>query len=311
MSKDLRGTLIGLLGAENVKEHVSMSSVTTFRAGGPADFLCTPVSEEQIRALAAFLQEAHIPYLVIGNGSNLLVRDGGIRGVVLQLGSRFSAVTAQEPEDGRDGAFLTAQAGAKLSAVGHEAQMRALSGFEFACGIPGSVGGAVRMNAGAYGAEIKDILCCARVLMPDGQVKTCSPQDLQLSYRHSALDENGGMVLSATFRLRCGDPEQIRARMAELAEKRRSRQPLEFPSAGSTFKRPEGHFAGKLIMDAGLKGLSVGGAQVSEKHAGFVINRGGATAADIEALIGEVQNRVFALTGVKLEPEVKIVGERE
>ena len=310
MKEDIRGALDSLLGAENVREHESMSRFTTLRAGGPADFLCTPGSEEQIRALTAFLKSAGIPYLVVGNGSNLLVRDGGIRGVVLQLGSRFAGITAEEAEDAQGDVLLRAQAGAKLSAVGREAQKRGLTGFEFACGIPGSVGGAVRMNAGAYGGEIKDILRCARVLMPDGQVRTCIPEDLQLSYRHSVLDENGGLVLSATFHLTPGDPEQITRRMRELAEKRRARQPLEFPSAGSTFKRPEGYFAGKLIMDAGLKGLTIGGAQVSEKHAGFVINRGGATAADIEALIGEVRKRVFDQTGVLLEPEVKIVGER-
>ena len=307
MREDLKGKLVGILGADNVKENESMSSVTTFRVGGPADFLCTPETEEQILALTAFLREAGEPYFVLGSGSNLLVRDGGIRGVVIRLGGEFSRVTVKKTQDG---ALLTAQAGTKLSAVGHEAAAQGLTGLEFACGIPGSVGGAVRMNAGAYGGEMKDILQSARVLMPDGRILACTPEDLQLSYRHSILDENGGLVLSAVFQLREGDPEQIAQRMRELAQKRREKQPLEYPSAGSTFKRPEGYFAGKLIMDAGLKGFTVGGAQVSEKHAGFVINRGGATASDIEELIARVQEKVFSQTGVRLEPEVKIVGER-
>lgn len=308
MNEDLREQLISILGRDQVKEQESMSRYTSFRVGGPADFLCSPDSARQIQQLLAHLERDHHPYLVIGNGSNLLVRDGGIRGVVVHLGSRFARIDAREEADGT--AILKAQAGARLSAVGKAAAERALTGFEFACGIPGTVGGAVRMNAGAYGGEIKDILESAEVLAPDGRIRTCTADDLKLSYRHSILDENGGIVLSASFRLQKGDKEEILRQMSGLAAKRREKQPLEYPSAGSTFKRPEGYFAGKLIMDAGLKGFRVGGAEVSEKHAGFVINRGGATAADIEELIHRVQETVFEKYGVKLEPEVKIVGEK-
>ncbi|MGI5989818.1 MAG: UDP-N-acetylmuramate dehydrogenase [Lachnospiraceae bacterium] len=309
MNEDLREQLIRLLGSGHVREQEMMSRYTTFKVGGPADFLCLPVSEEQIVRLIGILKKAGEPYLIIGSGSNLLVRDGGIRGAVIRLGSDFAQITEEKEENGS--VTLAAQAGAKLSAVGARAADLSLGGFEFACGIPGSVGGAVRMNAGAYGGEIRDVLKSAKILMPDGRVLICTADDLQLTYRHSVLDENGGIVLSAEFCLQKGDEKQIRARMQELADKRREKQPLEYPSAGSTFKRPEGYFAGKLIMDAGLKGFSIGGAQVSEKHAGFVINTGGAKASDIEELIRQVRQRVFEQSGVWLEPEVKIVGDPE
>lgn len=278
-----------------------MSRRTTFRVGGPADVLFLPESAGQVvRALDA-ARAAGVPAVVIGNGSNLLVRDKGIRGLVVALGEGFSEVRI-------DGETVEAQAGVSLAKLASAAQSAGLSGLEFASGIPGSLGGGCAMNAGAYGGQLSDVLVDADVLM-GGEIRTLSNAEMQMGYRTTRPLREGGIVLSARFALKRDDPGAILARMKELNARRRDKQPLNFPSAGSTFKRPEGYFAGALIEGAGLKGRSVGGAQVSEKHAGFIINTGGATAADILALIGVVQDEVQARSGVRLETEVRILGE--
>ena len=278
-----------------------MSRHTTFRTGGPADILVTPKAE-QISEILALCKEKQIPWTVIGNGSNLLVGDGGIRGVVLEIGKQMSEISIE-------GTKITAGAGAMLSAIASKAAAQELTGLEFASGIPGSIGGAVVMNAGAYGGEMKDVLASVDVLTQDLEIKTIPAAELNLGYRYSSIPEKGYIVLGATLQLKKGNAAEIRGRMAELAEQRRAKQPLQYPSAGSTFKRPEGYFAGKLVQDAGLKGKTIGGAQVSEKHSGFLINIGDATAQDILDLIAFCQKEVKDKFGVTLETEVKIVGE--
>lgn len=286
---------------ERVFECEPMSRHTTFRVGGPADVLFLPASEEELlRALDA-ARVAGVPVQLIGNGSNLLVRDGGLRGLTIAMGEPFSRVCVE-------GNKLAAQAGAPLARVAAAAQEAGLSGLEFASGIPGTLGGGCAMNAGAYGGELKDVLVSARVLL-GGEVRVLSRDELEMGYRTTRVLREGGIVLEARFALVPGDPAEIASKMRELNARRRDKQPLNLPSAGSTFKRPEGHFAGALIEGCGLKGFSVGGAQVSEKHAGFVVNTGGATAADILALIAHVQETVLRETGVELEPEVRILGE--
>lgn len=288
---------LGLLQDEPMKKH------TTFRIGGPADYYAEP-DVSQISKLIEIAKACDMPVAVIGNGSNLLVGDKGIRGLVIGIGKGMSEITAQG-----NGRIITAGAGAILAAVAAKAAEASLSGLEFASGIPGSVGGAVVMNAGAYGGEIKDVLIDATVLTAEGELKTVTGDELDLSYRHSIVPEKGYIVLSARFRLTSKPQDEIKSYMAELRAKRVEKQPLEYPSAGSTFKRPEGYFAGKLIMDAGLRGYSVGDAQVSGKHCGFVVNKGEATAADVLTLIKDVQETVLKQFGVKLEPEVKMIGE--
>ena len=278
-----------------------MSRHTTFRVGGPADLVFLPESGEQVAAALKAAQSAGVPAYVIGNGSNLLVKDGGIRGLVIVLGEGMSAVS-------REGNTITAQAGASLARVAAFAQSEGLSGLEFASGIPGTLGGGCAMNAGAYGGQLSDCLVHAQVLM-GGEARTLSAAEMEMGYRTTRPLREGGVVLSARFALTADDPGAIGARMKELNARRRDKQPLNYPSAGSTFKRPEGHFAGALIEGAGLKGRSVGGAQVSEKHAGFIINTGNGTAADILGLIRLVQDEVRDKYGVELETEVRIIGE--
>lgn len=290
------------LGEDAVVLAEPMSGHTTFRTGGPADIFIMPKSLEEVKASILILQEHQVPVLVIGNGSNLLVSDKGIRGAVLQIGGRMSKVIVE-------GECIYAEGGVLLAALSAKAAENSLTGLEFASGIPGSLGGAVTMNAGAYGGEMKDVMISAEVLTRELEVKTILAEDLQLSYRHSILPEKEYILLNATLGLKKGNFDEIKTRMKELAEQRREKQPLQFPSAGSTFKRPEGYFAGKLIQDAGLKGKAIGGAQVSEKHAGFVINTGSATTQDILDLIVFCQQTVFEKFGVSLETEVKIVGE--
>lgn len=288
---------LGLLQDEPMKKH------TTFRIGGPADYYAEP-DMSRISKLIEMAKACDMPVTVIGNGSNLLVGDKGIRGLVIGIGKGMSEITAQG-----NGRIITAGAGAILAAVAAKAAEASLSGLEFASGIPGSVGGAVVMNAGAYGGEIKDVLIDATVLTAEGELKTVTRDELDLSYRHSIVPQKGYIVLSARFMLTPKPQDEIKSYMAELRAKRVEKQPLEYPSAGSTFKRPEGYFAGKLIMDAGLRGYSVGDAQVSQKHCGFVVNKGEATAADVLTLIKDVQETVLKQFGVKLEPEVKMIGE--
>lgn len=279
-----------------------MSRHTTFRTGGPADIYIEPSGVEELKQVLDICREENVAYTIIGNGSNLLVGDGGYRGVLISFGKPFAQVTIE-------GAQVRTGAGALLSAVAKQVLNASLTGFEFAAGIPGTIGGAVVMNAGAYGGELCQVLREATVLTPEGEVKTLPAEELELGYRTSCVQKNGYIVLEAVLQLQPGNADDIRAVMDALASKRREKQPLEYPSAGSTFKRPEGHFAGRLIQDAGLRGFRVGGAQVSEKHCGFVINRDHATSAEILSLCRQVQEKVKAQSGVELELEVKLLGE--
>ena len=290
------GEQVEILVAEPMKNH------TTFRIGGPADALALPKTPEEVAEVVRFCHEHAQPYYVLGNGSNLLVSDEGYRGLVLQLYRNFNDIQV-------NGETITVQSGAMLAAVARTAYQTGLTGLEFASGIPGTIGGAVVMNAGAYGGEMKNVLKEVTVLTKEGEVLVIPAKALELGYRTSVIPKNGWIVLGAVLQLKKGDQEHILARMEELKEQRITKQPLDLPSAGSTFKRPEGYFAGKLIMDAGLRGFTVGGAQVSEKHCGFVVNRGNATAADVWKLICEVKRRVKEMTGVELEPEVKLLGD--
>ena len=257
-----------------------------------------------------FLKKSDIKYIVIGNGSNILVSDEGFRGVVVELGDGFSDYEfLQDSQDNSDEVLVKASAGMKLTRLGNQLAANGIAGFEFATGIPGCIGGAVRMNAGAYGGEMKDVLVEATVLDTEGNVRTLKNEELELGYRHSIVKEKNYIVLEAVIELKKGSADSIKAVMDDLKEKRVSKQPLDRPSAGSTFKRPEGHFAGKLIMDAGLRGFQVGGAQVSEKHCGFVVNAGGATAEDVLNLVKAVQKKVQDEFGILLETEIKFLGE--
>ena len=293
--------LQNVMGGSGIFMEEPMKKHTTFRVGGPADVLVQP-DETALAAILALCRRYHVSYSFIGNGSNLLVGDKGIRGVVIEMTDPMGNIEV-------DGTKITAQAGAMLSKIANTAASNGLGGMEFAAGIPGSMGGAVTMNAGAYGGEMKDVIRQVTVLTPECEQKVLSREELNLSYRHSCIPKNHFLVLEAELSLTPAPEQEIRAKMAELREKRVEKQPLEYPSAGSTFKRPEGYFAGKLIMDAGLRGYAVGDAQVSEKHCGFVINRGNATAAEILQLMKDVQERVKKQSGVTLEPEVKMIGE--
>lgn len=279
-----------------------MRKHTTFRIGGNADYFVVPKTEEEIRNVIRLCKEERMPYYILGNGSNLLVSDKGYRGVIIEICKKMNEICVE-------GNFLKVQAGALLSRVGNVALDAGLAGFEFASGIPGTMGGAVFMNAGAYGGEMKDILTEVTVLDENNEVRVLKKEELELGYRTSIVAKKGYVVLSAKVELKKGNQMEIRQRMNELKVQRTTKQPLEYPSAGSTFKRPEGYFAGKLIADAGLRGFQVGGAQVSEKHCGFVINKENATAADIVELMRQIIERVQTEFGVKLEPEVKKLGE--
>lgn len=290
-----------ILSPEQIKEQEPMAKHTTFRVGGPADVLVTP-DEKNLMQVIAVARSQKIPVTVIGNGSNLLVGDGGIRGLVVEIGQGMDFIEIQ-------GKSMKVGAGTILSKAANAAAKAGLSGLEFASGIPGSLGGAIVMNAGAYGSEMKNVLEKVTVLTRDGEIRTLDAEALDLGYRHSCIPKEQMIVLSAVLELEQEDREKIHAYMAELREKRISKQPLEYPSAGSTFQRPQGYFAGKLIEDAGLRGYRVGDAQVSEKHCGFVINRGNATAAEICQLMKDVQQKVREQFGVELQPEVRMIGE--
>ncbi|MCH5188954.1 MAG: UDP-N-acetylmuramate dehydrogenase [Oscillospiraceae bacterium] len=280
-----------------------MCKYTSFKAGGNASLLITPNSIQSLREIVIACKENEIEYFILGNGSNVLVRDGGIDGAVIRLGSDLSKITLL------DETTIFAEAGAGLKSICKFALEHSLSGLEFAYGIPGTLGGAVYMNAGAYGGEMKDVLCSVSHIDENGELGELSKENLNLSYRHSAYAENGFVITSAVIKLQKGNYEDIKAKMNELLSKRKEKQPIEYPSAGSTFKRPEGYFAGALIEDCNLKGKEIGGAQVSEKHAGFIINKNKATASDILNLIEFVQDEVFKKHGVHLETEVKIIGK--
>lgn len=301
MNTALYEYLISQVPAECVLQNESMAKHTTFRVGGEADFFVEIGSAEELSNIIKYLKQTDHQYFILGNGSNLLVGDKGYEGVILHLGERFSDVSV-------DGRSITAKAGALLSVVAKTAAKENLSGMEFASGIPGTIGGAVVMNAGAYDGEMKQIITEVTVMDENGEIMTLDNETMEFGYRTSIIKNRPFIVLSAKMTLEEGDAETIRAKMDDFAERRRSKQPLEFPSAGSTFKRPEGYFAGKLIMEAGLRGYRIGGAQVAEKHCGFVINMGNATAADISELMEEVTERVEKQFSVTLEPEVIRLG---
>lgn len=290
-----------IVSSEDIFEKEPMSKHTTFRIGGPADIFLTP-KVSQVLDVLKLAKEEHVPVTVIGNGSNLLVADKGIRGLVISFGKEAEEIQIE-------GTRMTVAAGTILAKVAAEAARNSLTGLEFAAGIPGSIGGAIVMNAGAYGGEMKDVVIGAKVLTPEGEIKELTKEELEFAYRHSCIPEKEYIVLEATLELMPGEEEKIRETMNDFKNRRIEKQPLEYPSAGSTFKRPEGHFAGKLIQDAGLCGYRVGGAQVSEKHCGFVINTGDATANDVRQLMEDVKRIVFDKYQVKLEPEVKMLGE--
>ena len=302
MNQSFYDKLNNVIGKDSILIDEPMSRHTTFRVGGPADFFVTPKAKEEVRDVIRICKEAGMPYYIIGNGSNLLVSDAGYRGVIVQIYKEMNEVKVE-------GDLVKAQAGALLSGIAAKALGAELSGFEFASGIPGTIGGACVMNAGAYGGEMKDVLESVTVLTGEGKIIELGRNELELGYRTSVIAKKGYIVLGVALKLERGDGEKIKTYMDELKEKRVTKQPLEYPSAGSTFKRPEGYFAGKLIQDSGLKGFTVGGAQVSEKHSGFVINKGNATAADVMELIRQVTAKVKEDTGVTMEPEVKQIGE--
>ena len=304
MNSEIIKKFCDLLGEERVFTGEAMSRHTTFKIGGPADYFLMPDKDTDVGRIVKICKESAIPYFILGNGSNLLVGDGGYRGAVIQIYKNMSAVTVE-------GTKITVQAGALLSSVAAAAKNAALTGFEFAGGIPGTMGGAVVMNAGAYGGEMKDVLTEVTVMDEEGEIVTLPADKLELGYRTSIIKTAGYIVLEAKLQLKEGNPEVIRETMKDLTIRRTTKQPLEYPSAGSTFKRPEGYFAGKLIMDSGLAGYQVGGAQVSEKHCGFVINAGGATARDVRTLMDNVRDIVYQKYGVTLEPEVKFLGDFE
>lgn len=278
-----------------------LMNYTFTKTGGPADFLAFPKNADEVRDLVLYCKDENMPWLILGNASNLIVKDGGIRGLVIML-SDMTDITVEE-------GLLTAEAGAKLIDATYVALDHSLTGFEFACGIPGSVGGAVFMNAGAYDGEVQTIFESCDVLLADGSIQTYTKEDMDFAYRHTAIQELQAIILRARFRLVKGDYDQIKARMVELTELRQLKQPLEYPSCGSVFKRPVGHYTGKLIQDAGLQGMKWGGAQISEKHAGFIVNVDNATATDYLELIAYIQKTILEKFGVTLETEVRIIGE--
>ncbi len=297
--------LINILGDENVFENEPMSMHTTFRIGGPARYFAIVNSEEDLIKTIKLVREENQEYFVLGNGSNILVSDKGFDGVVLQLSGEFDTIHLS-------GNNIIAGSGLLLSQVAKTALDNSLAGLEFASGIPGTIGGAIVMNAGAYGSEMKDVVKAVRILWlePDEPtIETLTLDDLKLSYRHSILKERKGIVLDVKLTLKPGSKEEIKSIMDDLAAKRREKQPLEYPSAGSTFKRPEGYFAAKLIEDAGLKGYKVGTAMVSDKHAGFVVNTGGAKATEVKQVMDHVVHTVNQSFGITLEPEVILLGE--
>ena len=303
-----------IVDIENVRINEPMSAHTTFRIGGKTDYFVMPENVEQIRDMIQLCKSYKVPYYVIGNGSNLLVSDNGYRGVVIELQSRFHKFEfvyeniGTSAVDKNSQVYVKAQAGVMLGKLGNDLANNSLTGFEFATGIPGSIGGAVMMNAGAYGGEMKDVIISATVMDSDGEVMVLDKKQLELGYRTSIIAEKGYIVLDALMQFSAGSQQQIKSKIAELATCRREKQPLEYPSAGSTFKRPSGYFAAKLISDAGLKGYKVGGAMVSMKHAGFVVNCDHATAADIIQITDDVRAEVQKQYDVQLELEVKKLG---
>jgi len=301
MNREFYDRLSAIVSKEAIVLNESMKKHTTFRIGGNADMFVSP-ELKQVPEIISLARECNVPVTIIGNGSNLLVGDKGIRGLVVSFGKPSDVIRIENTR-------MIIGAGTLLSRAAAEAAKNGLSGLEFAAGIPGTLGGAMVMNAGAYDGEMKDVVVEAKVLTPEGQIKDLMLDELDLSYRHSCIPEKGYIVLSATVELQSKEEVLIRAKMDDYKARRIEKQPLEYPSAGSTFKRPEGYFAGKLIQDAGLRGYTVGGAQVSEKHCGFVINKDNATASDVLNLIKDVKEKVYEQFKVEIEPEVKMIGE--
>lgn len=302
MNSSLIEAMRQIVSADNLLINEPMSRHTTFRTGGPACLFLRPENQDQLKKVMDFVRRLGTDYFVLGNGSNLLVSDEGYDGVVVSL-SKFNKVELKGTNQ------IYVEAGAMNSSIASFARDNALTGFEFAAGIPGTIGGAMIMNAGAYGGEMAQVVTEVTVLSPEGEIMVLDNNTMEFGYRTSAIKNKGFIVLSVLLTLKRGKEEEITAQMKELAEKRRDKQPLEYPSAGSTFKRPEGYFAGKLIEDAGLRGFSVGDAQVSEKHCGFVVNKGNATSSEIYDLIKHVQKTVYDKFNVKLEPEVILLGK--
>lgn len=301
--KEFDKQLYDLLGANKIKCKEMMKDHTTFRIGGPTDYFVVPESKEEVQAILNLCKQNEVPFYIIGNGSNLLIGDGGFSGVIIQIGKAMSQIQFEDVGKVRAGS------GIMLSKLAQEIAEYGLTGFEFASGIPGTLGGAIYMNAGAYGGEIKDVIVEATVIDEKNEFLVLTKEELDLSYRKSIVQSKGYTVLEAVFAFEEGKKEDILQRMEELNQRRREKQPLNYPSAGSTFKRPEGYFAGKLIQDAGLCGFRVGGAAISEKHCGFVINAENATANDVKELIKQVDRRVFEQFGVHMEPEVRMIGK--
>ena len=297
----LTEALRGIVGPEAVRVDAPMSELTTFRIGGPAAVVVEPATADEAAQVLSACHAAGAEVRVMGLGSDLLVSDAGVDAVVVRLAQRFSDIKVQ-------GTKLFVDAGASNEQVAQAALAAGLAGYEFASGIPGTIGGAAIMNAGAYGGEFRDVCCGLTCATPDGRIVEVTAWQACWGYRHSMMGDEGWTVLGAVLQLRPDSAASIRARMDDLAARRAEKQPLDMPSAGSTFKRPAGYFAGKLIQDAGLRGFRVGGAQVSQKHTGFVVNAGGATAADVRELIAQVQQRVFENEGVRLDPEVRMWG---
>ncbi len=299
---DINQKLKAILSEENIVRNEPLAKHTTFKIGGPADYFVTPENKDQLKLVIQVCTESNTPYYIIGKGSNLLVGDKGYKGVIIQIYKKFNRIEF-------DNNIVTAGAGVMLSRLAREAAEHGLAGLQGESGIPGTLGGAVAMNAGAYGYEIKDYIKSATVISQDGELLTLNKEELQLGYRTSIVQKNSYVVLEATFELSSGKKEDILEEIKEFDKKRAEKQPLEFPSAGSTFKRPEGYFAGKLIMDAGLRGYRVGDIMVSEKHCGFVVNVGNGTASEVRQLISDVQRIVYEKNQVMLEPEVRFLGE--
>lgn len=302
MEKSFYGQLKELIKVENLKIEEPLSKHTTIQIGGPADYFVTPESVEELKAVINLCRLEKMPYYIIGNGSNLLTGDYGFRGVIIQLLKNVSHIEFNDT-------LVTAGAGVLLSKLSMEIGQKGLTGFEFAGGIPGTLGGAITMNAGAYDGEMKDCIVKARVIDEDGNIFWITKEELQLGYRTSLIQKKSLIVIEAVLEFTRGDTEKILSRIAELNAKRSEKQPLEFPSVGSTFKRPEGYFAGQLIMEAGLRGYRIGDIMISEKHCGFVINAGNGTAKQFRELIDFVDKTVYENSGVHLEPEVRFLGE--
>lgn len=301
LNLDFLNSLEEILSKEEIKTDVNMDKHTSFRVGGPVDYLVNPTTYDEVLAVVNLCKEKNVPCFIIGNCSNLIVRDGGFRGVFIKL-SNLDKIYIE-------GDRITGGGGALLKSLSNAALEEGLTGLEFASGIPGSIGGAIYMNAGAYDSEISKVIETALVIDNEGNIISLNKEELELGYRTSAVQKNDYIVLEATFKLRYGDKEKIIGRIKELTSRRVDKQPLEYPSAGSTFRRPEGYFAAKLIDDTGLKGMCVGGAEVSTKHCGFLINKGEASADDVLELIKLVQEKVKERFDVELRPEVKIIGE--